>query len=348
MENNNTEPAETYGGVFDKTDLGSSNTGTGPVDSAFIQVTDTGDVGTGNTGSAEPNGNSQPEEESVDGFPIKRAVIRKAVKHIHHRAWTNVALSALRNLLTWACIISFIVILANASSIKDWHHSQIAAAVCIFGIGLFGVGFHVFRSYLDLSFKYPTVIGKLLRDAVSREEFLRLIQNRQMSPPEIAIEASLKSGAVSNENPTHWTRTSSRKTRKEIGYRGWADQSDPVSTFQWPEGRSAWVVVAKDFRSLDRATKNSIESEVAAFRRDSGYDASRYFMNLEYLLQWKESDSSDDAEMILIFEDIRPGFYSVELYKALTLIAMDSIYRLFFHIITKNLNDYYIVKFVER
>ena len=347
MENNNTtETSETYGGVYDKTDIAPAHsTSGGPVDTAFIKISETQEVTPGVLNGSIA---SQDGEGDLDGFPLKYSVIRKSVRHIHRRAWSNVALAALRNVLTWACIVSLIVMMANASVMKYWSHNKIAAVVVIFSVGLLGLGFHVFRSYLDLSFKYPTVIGKLLRDAMSREEFVRTIQNRQMSPPEVAIEVALKGGAVSHESNTHWTRSHGRRTRRELSYRGWADQSAPVSSFRWPEGRSAWLVVGKDFRSLDRATKNSIESEVAEIRSETGFDSNKYFMNLEYLLQWKESDSSDDAEMVLVFEDIRPGFYSVDLYKAFTLIALDSIYRAVFHILTRNLDDYYIVKYIER
>ena len=342
---NNNKGVENNGGVYDKTVI-SSQTG-GPLDVAFIQIND--NSVTSSPVPAAVNGDAtQDVDGGGDGFPLKRRGIRKAVKHIHRRAWSNLALSALRNLLSWMCIISLVVMISQANVMHTWSHHQVAAIVVVFSVGLLGLGFHIFRSYLDLTFKYPTVVGKLLRDALSREEFIRLIQNREMSPPEVAVEITLKSGAMSYEDPNHWTRTQSRKTRKELSYRGWADQSPGVGSFQWPDGKSAWVAIGKDFRCIDSVTLSSLESDVAEFRRDSGYDANKYFMTLEYILQWKESDSSDDAEMFLVFEDVRPGFYSMELYKACTLVAIDALYRAIFHIATRNLKDYYIVKFLER
>ena len=204
------------------------------------------------------------------------------------------------------------------------------------------------RAYNDLTFQKPTFIMDLLRDALSREEFYRKIQNRELSAPEIFAQVSLRGGAMSYEDTDHWTRSPGRKITKEITYRGWADQSKGVHTIPWPENKAVWVIVVKDFRCLDEDTMKSVEKEAADFRRETEFDKYSYYMNFEYILQWKESDSCPDAEPFLVFPDDRSSLYSIDVYRASMLLCLDSIYRIVFHILTKNVTDYFIVKFIER
>jgi hypothetical protein len=223
-----------------------------------------------------------------------------------------------------------------------------AVVIIFFSCGLLGLGFHIARTYWELTFKYPTIVGRMISEALPREDFLRRVQNRQLSAPEIFLEVSLRSGTLSYEDPNHWTRLS-RKTSRELTYRSWADQSESVQNFKWPPaGRPAWIVVAKDFRSVDSATQSSIEAEVTEFQKDTSYDSNPFYMNFNYRLQWKESDSCDDAEPFLIYDESTPILFTPKVYKASLFLALDAFYRIAFHLIIKRMEDYYIIKFIER
>ncbi len=314
-----------------------TDVGVSPVDSSFVQMTDTGT-------------NSLSLQGYIEGSNIKQQFIAKAIKKINQRYITQILLSLLRNVLCWACLVTMIIMASAGSNFPNWHHENIAVVVIIFAMGLLGVGFHAYRAYLDLSFENPTLIAQMLRDAISRDEFTRKIQNRQLSAPEVLIEVRLKSGAMSYDEPNHWTR-SGRKKCKELEYRGWADQSPSVQQFKWPESGAAWIIVSKDFRCVDDATKNSLESEVLEFRKDTGYNDNSYFMDLEYILQWKENDSCPDCEFYLVYDDTRAaraGLYNFDLYKASWILALDSLFRIVFHLRTKRMDDYFLIKFIER
>ncbi len=152
---------------------------------------------------------------------------------------------------------------------------------------------------------------------------------------------------MSHADPNHWTRKG-RKTVRELSYRGWADQSAAVNTIAYLEDGASWIVVAKDMRCVDDQSKKSIDGEIAEFRRDTGFDANAYFMNFEVNLQYKEADSSPDAEAFLMFDNGRALIYHMNLYKASWFLALDSICRIIFHLNTRRLEDYYIIKFIER
>ncbi len=284
-----------------------------------------------------------------EGQDIKRYEIWKQVRKLHRKVYAQIAMAVFRNIMCWTCVVTFIVILAETSEIGNWNSVAIVLVVVLFSGGALTMGFHAHRAYLDLTFQKPTIVMDMLRDATSREEFNRKIQNRELSAPEIFVEVSLRGGAMSYEDPNHWTRSPGRKTTKELTYRGWADQSKGLQTSPWPEKGGAQIIVAKDFRCLDESTKKSIEKEAAEFRKDTDFDRNYYFMNFRYVLQWKESDSCEDAEVYLVLpEEGRAALYNVDVYRASWFLALDAVYRIVFHVCTKTMPDYYIVKFIER
>ena len=315
-----------------------------PVDSAVIQVSEVDD--------SKPIDTSQtsiPEDQITEGCAIKQYAVWKQVRKLHRKVYAQIGMALFRNIVCWAGLICLIYLLSRASiAFEQWGTPRLVLVVVIICSGFLTVGFHAHRAYLDLTFQKPTLIMDLLRDAVSREEFKRKVQNRELSAPEIFVEVSLRGGAMSYEDPAHWTRSPGRKTTKEITYRGWADQSKGVHTIPWPENGAAWIVVGKDFRCLDKDTWTSVEKDAADFRKDTDFDLNSYFMNFEYILQWKESDSCPDAEPFLVFPDERTNLYNIDVYRVSMLLCLDSLYRIVFHVLTKNMTDYYVLKFIER
>ena len=188
----------------------------------------------------------------------------------------------------------------------------------------------------------------MLFSPVTRVEFQQLMINRQLSAPEIFFEISLRSTAcVSISDENHWTRVA-RKTRHEMAYRGWADQSSSVQEIPWPTGRTTWMVVAKDFRCVDPQSQITMDAEMNEFQRESGFDPKCYSMSFDLSLQWKEHDSCFDAEPFFVVEDKLPILYHIYVYKIALFFGLDALYRLLFLLSVKRLEDYYIVKFIEK
>ena len=212
-----------------------------PVDSAVIQVSEVED-----SKHIDPSQTSIPEDQITEGCAIKQYAIWKQVRKLHRKVYAQIGMALFRNIVCWAGLICLIYLLSRASiAFEQWGTPRLVLVVVIICSGFLTVGFHAHRAYLDLTFQKPTLIMDLLRDAVSREEFKRKVQNRELSAPEIFVEVSLRGGSMSYEDPTHWTRSPGRKTTKEITYRGWADQSKGVHTIPWPENGAAWIVVGR-------------------------------------------------------------------------------------------------------
>ncbi len=313
-----------------------------PIDSAIIEVTTV-------ESPQNTSQNSIPDDQITEGCPLKQYEIWKKCKKLHRKAITQIVMALFRNILCWSGLFCLIVLMSQASIIlDDWNTPKLVVVVVIICAGFLTLGFHAHRTFLDLTFQKPTLVMDLLRDAVSREEFNRKIHDRELSAPEIFLQVSLRGGAMSYEDPNHWTRSPGRKTTREISYRGWADQSKGVHSIPWPDDQAGWIIVAKDFRCLDSDTMTSVEKDAADFRKETDFDRNMYFMNFEYILQWKESDSCPDAEPFLVFPDERTSLYNVDVYRACMILCVDSIYRIVFHLRTRNMKNYYIKKFIER
>ncbi len=316
-----------------------------PVDSAVIQVTGIQDPGLQDVSQA-----SIPDDQITEGgCPLKQREITKKIRKLRRKAMAQIAMALFRNVLCWSGIVCLIVLLSQASIVfEEWSTPRLVIIVMIICGGILTIGFHAHRAYLDLTFQKPTLIMDLLRDAVSRDEFNRKIQNRELSAPEILMQVSLRGGTMSYEDPNHWTRSPGRKTTREVTYRAWADQSNGVHSITWPHDKSAWVIVAKDFRCLDNATMTSVNADATEFRKETDYERNTYYMDFEYVLQWREADSCPDAEPFLVFQDERAPLYNVDVYRASMLLCLDSVYRIAFHVLTARMDEYYVVKFIER
>lgn len=311
-----------------------NTTGIHPIDSIFVQF----------DGSDEPA--TLPQEQG-EGYPIKHTVIKRNIRRVYKDYQRQIWFSILRNVMCWMFLVSLIIIVSRSSELHSWPAGGAAAVAVCCGAGLLGVVAHVYRGYRDLTFQKPTLVALMLRDAICRDDLERIIQNRQLSPPEIFIEVSLKSGALAQTDPTHWTRRG-RKTCKELPYRSWADQSPSLQHFEWPTSGASWILVTKDFRCVDELSKHMLESEVTEFRKETGFDSNRFFMDIEFVLQWKENDSCPDIEAYLVLDDVRSAIYSIELYRASWIMALDSVIRILFHFKTKHLRNYAVLKYIEK
>jgi len=312
---------------------GPHDNGVSPVDSSIVTLSD-------------PSITVIDAHIYIEGCPIKQAEIQKRASKLKQKYWLELCTSLLRNLLSWTCLITLLTLISNASSISDWPTDEVAILAFFFAAGVLGLSFHIYHCYVDLTFERPSQISLLLRDAMTQDDLKRRIQTYELSAPEILMEVSLKSGAMAYGDHNHWTR-GNRKTGRELTYRGWADQSAGVGSIQLPAHTSA-ITITKDFRLVDDTSKTSFDAEVAEFRRDSGYDANAYFMHMEYVLNWKEADACHDVKTYLLFEDCRPYFYMLQAYRIASFLALDSLYKIAFHVNTARIPDYSIMKFIER
>ena len=289
------------------------------------------------------------QASQIDGFTIKQKRIVKQVANIHKNYWKEFAFAILRNVLYWCAVVCILILLANVKDFSNWSNGTMAALIMVLGLGLLGAGFHAAHVCSELHRESGTsVLGQMLFSPITRDEFQQMMVSRQLSAPEIHFEVSLRSTAgISSSDTNHWARVS-RKLRREMTYRGWADQSSSVQGIPWVPGRASWMVVAKDFRCVDPQSQLAMDAEVSEFRRESGYDAKRYFMSFDLSLQWKEHDCCFDAEPFLIVEDKLPILYDVRIYKCLLFLGLDAFYRLLFFFSVKKMEDYFVVKFIEK
>ena len=283
----------------------------------------------------------------IEGCPIKHKEVQKKADKIRQKYRLQIVFSVVRNLLCWCFLITLLILLAESTKLKDWHVEKLAALCVFFAFGMVGLGFHIARCYYDLTFTNPTVIALMLRDAMTVEDFQHRLQTYELSAPEVLIEVSLRSGAMSYGEANHWTR-GSRKTGKELVHRGWSDQSSGIRHVTFPADATSMIFVVKDFRLVDDSSRVSLEREVADFRRDSGYDNNPYFMHMEYILNWKDADACPDAQAHLLFDGCRPFFYTYEFYRVCWFLGIDSLYRIAFHLNTKHVEEYRLIKFIER
>jgi len=244
-------------------------------------------------------------------------------------------------------LVTLLIFISESQNIDTWHVDKLALVSVLFAFGVIGLLFHIYRGYYDLTYQNPTVVALLLRDAMTVDDFIRRMQTYELTAPEVLIEVSLRCGAMSYGDPNHWTR-GSRKTGKELVYRGWSDQSSGVRHISFPTEATSLIYVRKDFRLVDDASRISLEQEVADYRRETGYEENSYFMKMEYILNWKEADACPDVKSYLLFDSCRPYFYMYLFYKISWFCAMDSVYRIAFHLNTKHISDYTLVKFIER
>lgn len=306
--------------------------GISPIDNTFVNINE--------------SSMKSIEQQSVDveGYSLKGKSVDLQLETFQRSYQIEVLLSLVRNVLCWTALICIIVMLAEGKdSQKIEAYVLILAIICL----SIGVGFHITRGYYDLTFKNPTIVNILLRDAISKEDFIRVMQQRQLSAPEVIIQVSLKDGSPSFGEASHWSRKGRKKT-KEIVYNGWADQSSPINSISFREEKSHYITILKDYRCVDEDTQKSINNEIAEFKSETGYDQNFLRLTFEVLLQWKEADSSADIQSFLVYDGMKALIYQPLLYRISWFCALDSIYRIIFHLNTQSLDNYYLVKFIER
>lgn len=257
--------------------------------------------------------------------------------------------SVVRNVMCYCCLVSLVAILsASGGEFQLWLVDEKIIVLMLMCMGIVAIPFQVMHVVSEFKYKKPSLVLQMLMNQLSIDDFNRIIQACQLSPPDIYSEITLKSGSMSQEDPEHWTRTT-RKTLRPLPYSGWADQSLSIRSLDWPDGKStSWIVVTKDFRSVDVETYNSIQNDIKEFSEENGYFASSYFMTRETVLQLTEVDALPDVQLFLVYDKLCPGFYNPQIYKVCLCICLDCLYQLLFHLLTPKMDNYSLVKFVER
>ena len=268
--------------------------------------------------------------------------IRDKVMRLHRRVVMDFIFSAATTLLVYALIISLIVILP-ATATRHLTTEELIVMVILACIAVPMYGFFSVREGCRLR----SIIAHVLHHQMSQEEINKLLFDRTKAAPEISFKISLKRGAISREEPNHWTQTDRFKSYM-VTFSSWQDHSLPVRDLPWPESRSAWIIVAKNFCTRNKPTDQSISSDISRFKKQCMFDDYLYFMEAQYVLEFEDLKSCDDWELYFVYYKHRPVWTSLRVYQLLCFLSLDSLYRVLFHCATKYLDEFYITKTVER
>ena len=309
--------------------------GVHPTDVHFVKNGTTGDPAVNIPVSAE------------DGSSIKPNV-RQQVKALRSKIVRQVIYSILRNFLCYLFAFCLLVLLVNAKEFSDWDALTEVVLLMLLCFGLVGIPAQCLHIYRELRNTRRTVIPQMLVRWKYRDDFVSMCQAWQTSAPYIALEISLRCGTISSDDPNHWTKTT-RKTDKKLTYRVWTDNSENIHAIPWNNSsRGNWIIVSKDYRSVNKETEKSIKEDVDAFSLDSLYNNYKYFMRRDFILDVTDGQPFPDAMPYVVFTERRSKFYNFTIYKIFLCLCLDSVYNLIFHALTKNMGEYCIVKYIER
>ena len=312
----------------------------------------------------------------VDAIALQRTMCRQ------------LAASLVRNLACYSAVVCLVIIAAETSIFVDGlTHSPYSyvALVVVLTASLVGVAFQLIhicsefagtrRSSLcgdgrgcgrTRSIAAATIVGGMLGRAMGSEEFERLIGARQESEPYLGAEArwrrrvSRRAFVKKSLERCDSAGGTARKTDKVLSFRAWSDGSARVDDQTWSRAAagdsdaaagSFWIIVGKDYRATSEATRRSIEADVAAFRRESGYDEYTSEMRFEYVFDTQHGDTFPDAEAFLVHPPGKPSaptFYRCAVYRTMLCLALDSVYVLLFRCTTRRVKPYFVVKYIER
>ncbi|KAK2168299.1 hypothetical protein LSH36_18g05061 [Paralvinella palmiformis] len=285
----------------------------------------------------------------TDGVPIKPSVAKEN-RHMKRKAARQLVYSVLRNGLCWLFVSCVLVIaLEDVATIREWLDDARICIIVLTIVGLLGLPFqavHVIREFRN---KRPSLLATMLRQARDTKDFKEMVRERQLSPPYLAVEVSLKSGAIARvrKEADGWMLTT-RRNIKALDFNSWLDISVPIADQRWEDMGSFWIVLTKEYRFLDKTVEQATQEEVAQFKRDCAFDKYMYFMDFQYLLDVQEGDYFPDAEVCLVYQKNRPPLYRLIIYKVFLCLALDVFYQMAFYLATKHAKDYYFVKFIER
>ena len=160
---------------------------------AVLDVTSLNMVGSDDLTAVRIDTNTSVNDATeVDGFSIKQKKIIKHIDFINSCFWSESMLAIIRNVLYWCAVICIIILLANASDFSDWSHGRVAVVLIFLAAGLLGAGFHASFVWSELaSTGHTSVLGSMLFNPISKEEFQQVLIQRQLSAPEIFFEVSL-------------------------------------------------------------------------------------------------------------------------------------------------------------
>lgn len=313
---------------------------------------------------SEPSGDKLPSRPSVtslpyinltddlkpsDGVAIKPSVAKER-RHIKCKAARQLVYAVLRNTACWLFVACVIVLAQeDKSTIRGWLDDDRISVIILLVVGLLGIPFQVVHAVREIQNRRPSLLLTMLRQARDIKDFKEMVRQRQLCPPYLAVEVSLKSGAMARvkKEADGWMLTT-RKNIKVLDCNSWLDVSVPIEDQRWQELGAFWVVLTKEYRFLDKQVEEATQQEVAQFKRDCSYDKFMYFMNFRYVLDVQEGDYFPDAEACLVYQQDRPALYRLTTYKVCLCLALDMAYHILFYLATKRAKDYYFVKFIER
>ena len=286
-----------------------------------------------------------------DGIAVKPSV-KHEVRHIRHKVMRHFLYSVLRNGMCWMFVVCTVAVCVGRRNVYEWLHDERVSVLVLLILGLLGVPFQAVHVARELKNKKPSIVACMLRNLRNVTDFKQTVRERQTSPPYLAVEIALKSGAIahwvqSKTDANEWMQTS-RRNIKILDVESWMDRSAPVDGQRWDDLESFWIILSKNYRFMDKNVQTKTQEEASQFKKDCQYDKFMYFMTFQYVLDVQEGDYFPDAEACLVYKSHKSKLYQWITYTVFLSLALDCIYQLMFYSKTKSAEDYYFIKFIDR
>ena len=320
----------------------------GFVNAAYRRADDEGPAGVHDNG-----GPTKPTDTAVSVGEVDEKLCMKPIdKEVHKlqvRIRKDLALSVLRNFLCYLFVTCLVMVALNVQHISAWPLLWKVMGLLFLLVGCVGLVLQVVHLVALLRGRSPSVLVGMLREGASPDEFGKMLEERRAAAPYMAVDVILKKHASKRGmgDADDWTRLS-RETLKSLVFSSWKDCTGGVDEIPLPANKACWLILVKEYRCTDGRTKEAFACEVKTFCQDTGYNDHLRRMKLKYVLDVQQGDYFPDADPHLVRPEGYLALCSVLPYTVMTGLALDSVYSLLFHCITRNIGVYKIIKCMSR
>ena len=275
--------------------------------------------------------------------------IDKEVHKLQSRIRRDVGVGVLRNALCYLFVACLVLLALNVSQVSAWPVLLKVLGLVFLLFGSVGVVLQVVHVFALLRGRSPTVLAGMLRAGASPEEFGKMLEERRAAAPYMAVDVVLKKHASKRGigDANDWTRLS-RETLKSLVFTSWKDCTGGVDEIPLPAHKACWLILVKEYRCTDCRTKEAFACEVKTFCEDTGYNDHLRRMKLKYVLDVAQGEYFPDADPHLVRPAGCLALCSVVPYTVLACLALDAVFALLFHCVTRNIGVYKIIKCMSR
>ena len=275
--------------------------------------------------------------------------IDSEVHKLHNRMRKELALSVLRNFLCYMFVACVVAIALSDHDISEWPLVCKILGLPVLLFGTIGVVLQVMHVMALLRGNSTSVLVGMLREGASPTEFGKMLEERRAAAPYMAVDVVLRKHTSKRSigDTNDWARLS-RETLKCLVFTSWTDRTGDIDQIPLPANKACWLILVKEYRCTDCRTKDSFACEVKSFCQDTGYNDHLQRMKLKYVLDVQQGEYFPDADPHLVRPDRCSILYSTVFYTVTSCLALDAVFGLLFHCLTRNIGVYKIIKCMSR